>query len=214
VCGRCLDPSDLAFSFSLYWHPSICILFSSRFTSYKQNSHFLFLPHAETRPDDLRVTVYRPHCGCVRRHCHWTVPNTYQRPRVWYVTRVFAYNRWSLRVRLSRYSDAKKSVVSPCTFITRLLWKSSTRNMSYMEVKYPILSNWVLSMYYTTHNTMFKREEFIDVSSNQTIAFATFHTGDRSRWTSLPSPVWTSFKVLSCPTTDTWSPLRCLRQKW
>ena len=39
VYVRRLDPSVLAFSLSLYRHPSICILFSSHFTSYnKQNS--------------------------------------------------------------------------------------------------------------------------------------------------------------------------------
>ena len=33
---RQLDPSVLAFGLSLYRHPSICILFSSRFTSYNK----------------------------------------------------------------------------------------------------------------------------------------------------------------------------------
>ena len=38
VYARRLDPSVLAFSLSLYQNPSICILFSSRYTSYnKQN---------------------------------------------------------------------------------------------------------------------------------------------------------------------------------
>jgi hypothetical protein len=39
VYSRCLDPSFLAFSLSLCRHPSICILFSSRFTSYKNNNN-------------------------------------------------------------------------------------------------------------------------------------------------------------------------------
>jgi hypothetical protein len=34
--GRRLDPSVLAFSVSLYRHPFICILFSSRFTPYNK----------------------------------------------------------------------------------------------------------------------------------------------------------------------------------
>ncbi len=38
---RSLDPSVLEFSLSLYRHPIICILFSSRFTSYnKQTNHY------------------------------------------------------------------------------------------------------------------------------------------------------------------------------
>jgi hypothetical protein len=35
VYPRSLDPSVLVFSLSLYRHPTICILFGSRFTSYK-----------------------------------------------------------------------------------------------------------------------------------------------------------------------------------
>ena len=39
VYARRLDPSVLAFSLSLYRHPSLCILFDSRFTPYnKQKS--------------------------------------------------------------------------------------------------------------------------------------------------------------------------------
>jgi hypothetical protein len=36
---RSLDPSVLTFSLSLYRHPSICILFSSHFTSYIKQQH-------------------------------------------------------------------------------------------------------------------------------------------------------------------------------
>jgi hypothetical protein len=43
VYERSLDPSVLVFSLSLYRHPFICILFSSRFTSYnKQQQCFIW----------------------------------------------------------------------------------------------------------------------------------------------------------------------------
>jgi len=44
-------PSYLAFSLSLYLHPSICILFSSHFTSYNKQKHiFLFSTTKCRRP--------------------------------------------------------------------------------------------------------------------------------------------------------------------
>ena len=36
VYVRCFDPSVLVFSLSLYRHPSLCILFSSHFTSFNK----------------------------------------------------------------------------------------------------------------------------------------------------------------------------------
>ena len=56
VYTRRIDPSVLAFSLSLY--QSICILFSSRFTSYnKQLRNFVFLSHIKRRTNDDRFPL-------------------------------------------------------------------------------------------------------------------------------------------------------------
>jgi hypothetical protein len=50
VYVRRLGPSILEFSLSLHRHPSICILFSSRFTSYNEQimSHTVCCPHVNS----------------------------------------------------------------------------------------------------------------------------------------------------------------------
>ena len=59
VYVRCFDPSVLVFSLSLYRHPSLCILFSSHFTSYNKQQllTFVFLPSSpwDLCLDDRRV---------------------------------------------------------------------------------------------------------------------------------------------------------------
>ena len=52
-----LNPSVLEFSLSLYRHPSICILFSSRFTSYNKQIHSILSSASGIQPVPSRCST-------------------------------------------------------------------------------------------------------------------------------------------------------------